>query len=177
MISGRARATLTLAQILLETLNSLPTMPPVNRASSFSSTAGAEALAGAPAAATFLRRWLCATLQPVVAGRPQVLELLVSSGGIGILCRQLKAGPKSVAEHACGVLAAALRYDGRGVSGKSPVEEAAEVRAGEGVPVLALARVDLVVEAALVVVVGGGVSVGAVMGLAIQRHRNQDHAL
>lgn len=87
-------------KIMLEVLEPLPTTTAGSSTTELSASPGLSVIG--------LRMWLCATLQPVVAGRPRAARALVASGGISLLCRQLKAGPADVAVQACGVLASTL---------------------------------------------------------------------
>lgn len=101
-------------------------------ATAFSSSAGGGAPVNMPAAAGSLRMWLCATLQPLLSGRPSAKQAFLSSGGISILCRHLAAGPEDVAVHACGVLTSVLGQGGGGEGGENEgrqmeAEAAAEV--------------------------------------------------
>lgn len=100
--------------------------------SAFASSVGGGAPATVPAAAGSLRMWLCATLQPLLEGRPRAKQAFFSSGGVAILCRHLAAGPSDVAVHSCGVLTSVLRRGSGGEGGGNDehhAEAAVEVRA------------------------------------------------
>lgn len=109
-------------QIMLEVLESLPATQPVvppgsssQHNSPFPPVAPSPPAPGSAAASSaavgVLRMWICATLQPLLTGRPRAAQAFLASRGVPLLCRLLAAGPKDVAVHACGVLAAALRHN------------------------------------------------------------------